>query len=90
MMLPADRVVAKKIVGQMISRETLREIAKKPFLGIASRLTNAFLGSLLTFGGTVASMLSYPFQYIGIMQKNTSTPLTMRQVFNTSRKESGF
>jgi hypothetical protein len=210
MMLPADRVVAKKIVGQVITRDTLREIAKKPFLGIAPRLTNAFLGSCLTFGGsatfqeplqqkypmspmltsamalaggtvldraltaplgtlglrmqtqdktffktlqetirsqrpirslyagtpalmirdllylpiclplaeklrgasqnnkpsplteflkstlaftfsgTIASALSYPFQYIGVMQKNTSTPLTMKQVFNMTRKESGF
>lgn len=210
MMLPADRVVAKKIVGQAITRETLREIAKKPFLGIAPRLTNAFLGSLFTFGGsatfqgplqqkypmspmltsavalaggtvldrvltaplatlglrmqtqdktfinalqetissprpirslyagtpallmrdllyvpicipmaeklrgassnnnrapltdffkstlaftvsgTIASVLSYPFQYIGVVQKNTSTPLTMKQVFNLARKESGF
>ncbi len=52
MMLPVDRVVAKKTVGLEITRETLREIAKKPFLGLIPRLTNAFLGSLLTFGGS--------------------------------------
>ncbi|HEY5235060.1 MAG TPA: MC/SLC25 family protein, partial [Rhabdochlamydiaceae bacterium] len=209
MMLPVDRMVAKKIVGQVINRETLQEIAKKPFLGIAPRLTNAFLGSFLTFGGsaafhgpleqrypmapiltsamalaggtmldrvvtaplgtlglrmqtqdktfftalheticserplrslyagtpallmrdllylpvcipmaeklrgvstnnnpsplteffkstlaftisgTAASTLSYPLQYIGVEQKNTSTPLTMKQVFAKARKESG-
>ncbi len=207
-MLPADRLVAKKTVGQLITRETLREIAKRPFLGLAPRLTNAFLNSLLTFGGAAAfqeplqqkypmspsltsamalaggtvldrvltaplgtlglrmqtqdktfikalqeaissprpirslyagtpallvrdllylpiciplaekfrgasqsnnrlteffqstlaftisgaaaSALSYPFQYIGVVQKNSSTPVTMRQVFNKARKESGF
>lgn len=51
-MLPADRVIAKKIVGQTITKETLHEIAKKPFLGAAPRLMNTFMGSCLIFGGS--------------------------------------
>lgn len=208
MMLPADRLIAKKTVGQLITRETLKEIAKKPFLGLAPRLTNSFLNSLLTFGGAAAfkeplqqkyplspsltsalalaggtvldkvvtaplgtlglrmqtqdktfikalqetissprpirslyagtpaflirdllylpiciplaeklrgasqsnnrlteffkstfaftisgaaaSVFSYPFQYIAILQKNSSIPLTMKQVFNKAKKEGGF
>ena len=43
-----------------------------------------------TISGAAASALSYPFQYIGVVQKNSSTPLTMKQVFNKTRKESGF
>jgi hypothetical protein len=42
MMLPVDRVVAKKTVGLEITRETLREIAKKPFLGLTPRLNECF------------------------------------------------
>ena len=42
LMLPADRVIAKKIVGQTITKETLHKIAKKPFLGAAPRLMNAY------------------------------------------------
>jgi hypothetical protein len=54
LLLPIDRMIAKKTVGQEITRETVRDIAKKPFLGAAPRLMNSFLGSCLTFGGSAA------------------------------------
>jgi|GEM_PF-1731467 len=49
-MLPADRIIAKKIVGQLITKKVLHEIAKQPFLGAVPRLTNSVTGSCLTFG----------------------------------------
>lgn len=49
-MLPADRIIAKKIVGQLITKKVLYGIAKQPFLGAAPRLTNSVTGSCLTFG----------------------------------------
>jgi hypothetical protein len=67
-MLPVDRIVAKKIVGQKINRDTLREIAKNPFLGATPRISSAFLSSFLTFGGS--AVLQERFE-----QKYPTTPL---------------
>jgi hypothetical protein len=53
-----------------------------------SSLTPFFQTTLAFFiSGTAASTLSYPFQYIGVMQKNY--PLTVKQVFAKTLKESG-
>ncbi|HEX4840242.1 MAG TPA: MC/SLC25 family protein [Rhabdochlamydiaceae bacterium] len=49
-MLPVDRIFAKKIVGQLVTKTVLYQIAKQPFLGVAPRLTNSVTGSCLTFG----------------------------------------
>ncbi len=48
------------------------------------RSTMAFVAS-----GIAASFLSYPFQYIGLMQKNSSTPVSMRAVFAKTFHEQG-
>jgi len=53
-MLPIDRITAKKAVGQPITQKVVLEIAKKPLEGGAARLTNSCLGSALTFGGSAA------------------------------------
>ena len=54
MMLPVDRIAAKKIVGQPITRRVVLDIAKKPLEGGIPRLTNSYVGSSLTYGGSAA------------------------------------
>jgi hypothetical protein len=53
-MLPIDRLIAKKVVGQGITRETFYTIIKKPFLGAIPRLINTSISSFFTFGGSAA------------------------------------
>jgi len=68
--------------------EKLREVSLN---NNSSPLTDFFKSTAaFIVSGTAASMLSYPFQYIGVVQKNGATPLTIRQVFVRTRRESGF
>lgn len=54
LMLPIDRIAAKKTVGQSITPQVVLEVAKSPLKGGIPRLTNSFMGSFITFGGSAA------------------------------------